>query len=123
MAKKIANTQVEQLLKAFELHQQKNRAMNYAMNVASFDAQTVAPKNKDAVNERSEAMGFFALEDFNHNNSETYDRLLSDLEAVRSDLTPEMQRIVELERKTSKNSKKSTQKIIKIMRFYFHKRR
>lgn len=106
MAKKIANTQVEQLLKAFELHQQKNRAMNYAMNVASFDAQTVAPKNKDAVNERSEAMGFFALEDFNHNNSEAYDRLLSDLEAVRSDLTPEMQRIVELERKNIEKLKK-----------------
>jgi carboxypeptidase Taq len=106
MAKKLSNTHVEQLLKLFEQHQQKNRAVAYAMNVASFDAQTVAPKNKEAVNERSEAMGYFALDEFKHNNSEHYDRLLTDLEAVKNDLTPEMQRIVELERKNIEKLKK-----------------
>jgi carboxypeptidase Taq len=106
MAKKLANTHVESLLKAFETHQQKNRAMSYVTNVASFDAQTVAPKNKDAVNERAEAMGYFALEDFKHNNSEHYDKLLTDLEAVYDDLSPETQRIVYLERKNIEKLKK-----------------
>ena len=52
MAKKLSNTHIEGLLKAFEKHQEKNRALYYVSSVASFDAQTIAPKNKDAVNER-----------------------------------------------------------------------
>jgi carboxypeptidase Taq len=100
MAKKLSNTHIEGLLKAFEKHQEKNRALNYVSSVASFDAQTIAPKNKDAVNERSEAMGYFALESFHHNNSQAYDTLLKDLETVFEDLSPEMQRIVYLERKS-----------------------
>ena len=69
------------------------------MNVASFDAQTIAPKNDGAVNERSEAMGFWALEDFNHQNNPTYDQLLTDLQINVETLTPEMKRIVYLQRK------------------------
>ena len=94
------------LLEAFDKHHQKTKALSYVMNVASFDAQTIAPKNDGAVNERSEAMGFWALEDFNHQNNPVYDQLIADLHTFQDDLTPEMKRIVTLERKKINQLKK-----------------
>jgi carboxypeptidase Taq len=95
-----------QLLKAFEEHHNKTKAMNYVMSVASFDAQTIAPKNDGAVQERSQAMGFFALESFHHKNNATYETLLNDLLNHFDQLTPEMQRIVTLEKKDIEKLKK-----------------
>jgi carboxypeptidase Taq len=103
---KTTNPKVNELLEQFAKHYEKNKALNYVMNVASFDAQTIAPKNESAVNERSQAMGFFALEEFNHQNSPAYDKLLNDLLEVKEDLSKEMQRIVYLERKSLDKLKK-----------------
>lgn len=105
MAKPIP-TPVVSLLEAFDKHHQKSKALNYVMNVASFDAQTIAPKNDGAVNERSEAMGFWALEDFNHQNNPAYDQLIASLQTKQEDLSPEMKRMVYLERKKIDSLKK-----------------
>ncbi len=94
------------LLAAFDKHQEKNKAVAYVTNVASFDAETIAPKNDQAVLERSKAMGYFALEDFKHNTSPEYDQLIADLELIKDALTPEMKRIVTLERKSLNKLKK-----------------
>jgi len=94
------------LLEEFKVHQEKNKAMQYMMSVASFDAQTIAPKNEEAVNERAQAMGFFALESFNHNTSATYDALIKSLEENKNSLTDIMKRIVFLERKNLDKLKK-----------------
>jgi carboxypeptidase Taq len=96
---KTNSSPVTTLLEAFEKHYQKTKALSYVMNVASFDAETIAPKNDGAVNERSEAMGFWALESFNHQNNPAYDQLLTDLQKNQETLTPEMKRIVYLQRK------------------------
>jgi carboxypeptidase Taq len=97
---------LEALLEAFQGHQEKNKAMQYMMSVASFDAQTIAPKNEEAVNERAQAMGFFALESFNHNTSATYDALIKNLEENKNSLTDIMKRIVFLERRNLDKLKK-----------------
>jgi carboxypeptidase Taq len=97
---------VANLIKAFEQHHAKTKALEYVMNVASFDAQTIAPKNDNAVNERSQAMGYWALEDFNHQNDPAYDQLIKDLAANTESLSMEMKRIVYLERKKIDKLKK-----------------
>lgn len=97
---------LESLLESFRVHQEKNKAIQYMTNVASFDAQTIAPKNDEAVNERSQAMGFFALESFNHNTSTSYDALIKALEENKDSLTDIMKRIVTLERKSLDKLKK-----------------
>jgi len=94
------------LLAKFEKHHEKTKALSYVMNVASFDAQTIAPKNDGAVNERSEAMGFWALESFKHQNDPAYDQLISDLQKQNELLSPEMKRMVYLERKAIDQLKK-----------------
>jgi len=93
-------------LTQFDKHYEKTKAFDYIMNVASFDAQTIAPKNDGAVKERSEAMGFWALEDFKHQNDPAYDQLITDLKSREQELTPEMKRIVYLERKKIDQLKK-----------------
>lgn len=95
-----------ELLDAYKKHQEKNDAISYVTNVASFDAQTIAPKNQEAVNERSQAMGYFALESFNHNSSPSFDALISDLEKQSFELSDVMKRIVFLERKSLDKLKK-----------------
>lgn len=100
------NPVLTELLKAFDQHQTKTKALDYIFNVASFDAQTIAPKNDQAVNERAEAMGFWALEDFKHKNDPSYDKLISALETNKDSLTPLMKRIVSLERKSIDKLKK-----------------
>ena len=97
---------VSQLLEAFEKHHEKTKALAYVMNVANFDAATVAPKNDGAVNERSQAMGFWALESFNHQNNPTYDKLVADLALHSETLTPEIKRTLVLVRKRIDQLKK-----------------
>ena len=97
---------VATLLASFEKHHEKTKALSYVMNVAGFDAQTIAPKNDGAVNERSQAMGFWALEDFNHQNNPAYDQLIADLQKNQEALSPEMKRMVYLERKKIDSLKK-----------------
>ena len=103
---KTPSSQLDALLTAFETHHKKTKALDYVMNVASFDAQTIAPKNEGAVATRSEVMGYWALEDFNHQNSAAYDQLMTNLKKLEQDLTPEMKRIVYLERKKIDRLKK-----------------
>lgn len=105
MAKLTTNSK-SPLLTQFDQHYEKTKALNYVMNVAGFDAQTIAPKNEGAVNERSEAMGYWALEDFKHQNDPAYDQLIAALEKDLASLTPEMKRIVYLERKKINQLKK-----------------
>jgi carboxypeptidase Taq len=103
---KIQTPAVSQLLEAFEKHHEKTKALDYVMNVANFDAATIAPKNDGAVNERSQAMGFWALESFNHQNNPTYDKLVADLALQSETLTPEMKRTLVLVRKRIDQLKK-----------------
>jgi carboxypeptidase Taq len=97
---------LEELVAAYQLHQEKNKALDYVTNVASFDAQTIAPKNTEAVNERAAAMGYFALESFKHNTSSEFDQLIQELSAQQEKLSISMQRIVYLERKSLDKLKK-----------------
>ena len=103
---KIQTPSVAQLLEAFEKHHQKTKALDYVMNVANFDAATIAPKNDGAVNERSQAMGFWALEGFQHQNNPTYDKLIAELALHSETLTPEMKRTIVLVRKKIDQLKK-----------------
>jgi carboxypeptidase Taq len=103
---KSSTQDIAPLIKAFDQHYEKTKALDYVLNVASFDAQTIAPKNDAAVEERSVAMGFWALEDFKHQNDPVYDKLISDLLANQAALSVEMRRIVELERKKIDKLKK-----------------
>ena len=97
---------VTQLLEAFEKHHLKTKALDYVMNVANFDAATIAPKNDGAVNERSQAMGFWALEGFQHQNNPAYDKLIADLALHSETLTPAMKRTIVLVRKRIDQLKK-----------------
>jgi carboxypeptidase Taq len=105
MANQKSNS-IQGLLKAFEDHHNKTKALDYMINVASFDAQTIAPKNDGAVSARSEVMGYWALEDFKHQNSPAYDQLIKNLQKVSPKLSPEMKRMVVLERKKIDKLKK-----------------
>ena len=90
---------VASLIEAFNQHYEIASNYSYMQSVASFDNQTVAPKNKDAVNTRSKAFGFFALKSFEHNMSAEYRQLVKDLEANKDQLDPAMQRRLVLVRK------------------------
>lgn len=90
---------VPSLIEAFNQHYEIASNYSYMQSVASFDNQTVAPKNKDAVNTRSKAFGFFALKSFEHNMSAEYRQLVKDLEANKDQLDPVMQRRLVLVRK------------------------
>ncbi len=100
------NPDIAILLAAFDKHHEKTKALDYVMNVANFDAATIAPKNDGAVNERSQAMGFWALEGFNHQNNPDYDKLISNLASHAEALTPEMKRTLVLVRKRIDQLKK-----------------
>ena len=90
---------VSSLIDAFNQHYEIASNYSYMQSVASFDNQTVAPKNKDAVNTRAKAFGFFALKSFEHNMSPEYRQLVKDLEAAKNQLDPVMQRRLVLVRK------------------------
>ena len=90
---------IPSLIEAFNQHYEIASNYSYMQSVASFDSQTVAPKNKDAVNTRSKAFGFFALKSFEHNMSPEYRQLVKDLEANVDQLDPVMQRRLALVRK------------------------
>jgi carboxypeptidase Taq len=95
---------IQDRIDAFLKHNEKSRAISYAQSLISFDAATGAPKA--AVDDRAEILGYFALEGFLHNTSSEYDEILTNLEAVYTDLTPEMQRIVHESRKDLNKVKK-----------------
>lgn len=96
----------EALLKAFDTHYEKTKALSFVRSLMSFDAHTIAPKDALAVEERSKVMGHYALESFHHHNSKEYDQLIADLEAIQSELTPAMRRIIYLERREINRLKK-----------------
>jgi carboxypeptidase Taq len=90
---------IQALIDAFDQHYAISSNYQYMQSVASFDQQTIAPKNANAVNHRSKAFGFFALKSFEHNTSEDYKQLVADLEAVQDQLSPVMKRRLQLVRK------------------------
>jgi len=90
---------IQSMIEAFQQHFEVSEHYAYMQSVAGFDQQTVAPKNEQAVNTRSKAFGFFALKSYEHFTSPEYQQLVKDLEAVKPELSPVMQRRLQLVRK------------------------
>jgi len=90
---------IQSLIEAFQQHFEIAENYSYMQSVASFDQQTAAPKNEQAVNTRSKAFGFFALKSYEHFTSSEYQQLVKDLEAVKPELSQVMQRRLQLVRK------------------------
>lgn len=92
------------VIQAFETHYERRQAIGYALRIINFDAATVAPKA--AVEDRSKVIGYWAVEDFKLGTSEEFNQILSNLESVYDQLSPEWQRITKEERKAYEKVRK-----------------